>query len=458
MKNNQILSIAVATAIVLPSTVFATNGMLPMGLGAKAKGMGGAALAMSQDAVTGANNPAGMAFVGNRIDFGLEFFMPDRHASMTGNFQPVPTDPANGNFNPSFFSTAFSEDGNNNPIFYIPEGGFNMMLNDRMSVGVSVVGVGGMNSNYDSVPMFNGAAGPNQTGVNLEQLKVIPTLAYKFNNNHAVGIGLELGYQQFKAYGLQGFTGQGTFAIPGFPPGSTYDPQFSASPGSLTNQGIDDSYGWGVSLGWTGKVTDQLTLAATYHSKTYMGKLDKYKGLFANEGEFDMVGWYGLGLAYQATPKMLVAFDWVRTEYSGVDAISNSVQAGNAGLDMFNPANSLGTSNGSGFGWNDVDTFKLGLQYAISDKFTFRTGYSYGTNPIDSDQTLFNILAPGTIEHHVSLGGTWTLENKSEITMFYYHAVNSEVNGDTLPANLGGGTADIEMSQDAFGIAYGWNF
>ncbi|MFK5894786.1 MAG: outer membrane protein transport protein [Pseudomonadota bacterium] len=454
MKNNQILSIAVAAAIVLPSTVFATNGMMPMGLGSKAKGMGGASIALPQDAVAAATNPAGMAFVGNRIDFGLEFFMPDRHSSMDGNFAMVPD--ANGN--PVPFSTDFDDNGNNDSIFYIPEGGFNMMINDRMSVGVSVVGVGGMNTNYDSIPMFNGPAGPNEAGINLEQLKIIPTLAYKFNDKHAVGIGLELGYQQFKAYGLQGFTGQGNFPIPGFPPGSTYDPQFSAAPGSLTNNGVEDSFGWGVSLGWTGKISDQLTLGATYHSKTDMGKLDKYAGLFANEGELDMPGWYGLGLAFNPTPQMTIAADWVHTDYSSVDSISNPLQAGNNGMDMFNPTNYLGTANGSGFGWDDVDTFKLGLQYAMSDTYTVRTGYSYSTNPIDSDQTMFNILAPATIKHHISLGGTWTLNSKSEITMFYYHAINNKVEGNTLPAMLGGGTADIEMSQNAFGIAYGWNF
>ncbi|MFK5986898.1 MAG: outer membrane protein transport protein [Pseudomonadota bacterium] len=454
MKKNYVLSMAVTAAIALPSVVMATNGMMPMGLGSKAKGMAGAGLALPQDATAAASNPAGMAFVGDRIDFGLEFFMPDREASMSGNFAPVPD--ATGN--PTFFSTDFNGDGNNNSIFYIPEGGFNTMINDRMSFGVSVVGVGGMNTNYDSVPMFNGAAGPNQTGINLEQLKIIPTLAYKFNSNHAVGIGIELGYQQFKAYGLQGFTGQNTAAIPGFPAGSFYDQQFSAYPDNLTNKGIEDSYGIGVSLGWTGKVTNELTLAATYHSKTKMGKLDDYKGLFRDGGSLDMPAWYGLGLAFDVSPKMTIAFDWVHTDYGSVDSISTPYNSGNFGTDMFQPANLLGTANGSGFGWDDVDTFKLGGQYEVSNAFTVRAGYSYSTNPIDSSQTLLNVLAPAVIKHHVSIGGTWVLENKSEITMFYYHAFNNKVEGDTLPAGLGGGSADISMSQNAMGIAYGWNF
>ena len=56
--------IAVSLATSLPA--LATNGTMPHGYGIKAQGMGGASIALPQDALAAANNPAGMAFVGNR--------------------------------------------------------------------------------------------------------------------------------------------------------------------------------------------------------------------------------------------------------------------------------------------------------------------------------------------------------------------------------------------------------
>ena len=59
----------------------ATNGYFPHGYGMKAKGMGGASTAMAADSLGGATNPAGMVWVGTRVDLGVDLFMPRREAS-----------------------------------------------------------------------------------------------------------------------------------------------------------------------------------------------------------------------------------------------------------------------------------------------------------------------------------------------------------------------------------------
>jgi len=68
MKKTQLM-VALAT-LGLAGSALATDGYFSHGYGMKAKGMGGAATAMSDDAFGGANNPASMAFVGNRLDLG----------------------------------------------------------------------------------------------------------------------------------------------------------------------------------------------------------------------------------------------------------------------------------------------------------------------------------------------------------------------------------------------------
>ena len=55
------------------------------GYGVKAQGMGGVGIALPQDALAAATNPAGMAWVGNRLDVGLNWFQPDRSAEITGS-------------------------------------------------------------------------------------------------------------------------------------------------------------------------------------------------------------------------------------------------------------------------------------------------------------------------------------------------------------------------------------
>ncbi|NNF95719.1 MAG: long-chain fatty acid transporter, partial [Halobacteria archaeon] len=49
--------------IAITETAYATNGMFLIGYGTKARGTGGVAIAMPQDAIAGAVNPATISFV-----------------------------------------------------------------------------------------------------------------------------------------------------------------------------------------------------------------------------------------------------------------------------------------------------------------------------------------------------------------------------------------------------------
>jgi len=195
-----------------------------------------------------------------------------------------------------------------------------------------------------------------------------------------------------------------------------------------------------------------------------MQEFDDYVGLMANQGDMDMPAWFGLGLSYKASPKLTVAFDFTRTLYSGVDSISNKLVTSAppgfpSGMNMFMPGTMLGDDNGSGFGWEDINVFKLGMAYEVSNTLTVRAGWSHGENPVSSDQTFFNLLAPATIQDHINIGATWTMANNGELTMYAYHALKNKVDGsNSIPAAFGGGEASIEMSQLAIGVAYGWNF
>jgi long-chain fatty acid transport protein len=295
---------------------------------------------------------------------------------------------------------------------------------------------------------FNPTAGPynllcgnGRLGVNLEQLVIAPTLSFKLSDNHAVGIAPLIGYQRFSIEGAQAFA----------------SPFFSTAPADVSNRGTDDAWGFGVRIGWFGQITESVALGAAYSSKIYMSKFDKYKGLFAEQGDFDMPENFNLGVGVKLTPTLLVAGDYQRINYSGVKSVGNpssnllACSGGNASC--------LGGSDGAGFGWHDVNVWKIGVQYQMTERLTLRGGYNHTDNPIRSQDVTFNILAPGVVQDHATLGLSFALGQRGELTFAYMHAFEKSVTGSSFFNNFSGGfpagTETIKMSQDAFGIAYG---
>lgn len=417
MKINKIVVSMIATGVMASPLAHATNGYFPTGYGQKNEAMGGAGVALPLDALAAANNPAGMVMVGDHTDFGLILFRPNRSTEITGSGAPG----LNGTY-----------DGNGKSNFFIPSFGYNRMINADTSVGVSVFGNGGMNTQYNTNPLNSfGPPGSNfgKLGINLEQLFIAPTLSKKLSEKNAVGVAVNLAYQRFSATGLTPFKGS------------------SSAPTSFTDNGTDTATGYGFRIGWTGEMSPGVTFGATYQSKTKMGKFSKYSGLFAGQGSFDIPSSFGMGIAVKATPETTVAFDVQNTYYSDVPAVNNSFPA---------PA-PFGASNGAGFGWQDITALKLGVSHTYSSTFTLRAGLNHCDQPIPNSQTFLNVLAPGVVQNHLSLGGTWKLADKSEVSVAYVHAFKNTVNGaGSIPAPYGGGNANITMHEDSIGVSYGW--
>jgi long-chain fatty acid transport protein len=194
-------------------------------------------------------------------------------------------------------------------------------------------------------------------------------------------------------------------------------------------------------------------LGATYQSKTKMSEFDKYRGLFADQGDFDIPENYGLGVAWKATPALTLAADVQQINYSDIPAVGNTADC------LFMGTCALGSANGPGFGWQDTTVFKIGVAYEMKPGTTLRAGYVTLDQPIPASQTFFNILAPGVVEDHLTLGLTVAMSKTSELSVMYMHAFEKEVNGSgSIPMAFGGGEANLRMSQDSLGVAYGWKY
>ena len=427
--------------LVMASPSFATNGYFQIGYGAKSTGMAGAAVANPQDTLAAAANPAGMAYVGQGFDIGLRFFSPMREGSL---------DCTGFGCSEAISSTSA------NQLFLIPDGGYVQKINDKMYAGVSLYGNGGMNTSYGTniyaeaffqsglpplpgpQPPGAGTATYGELGVNLAQFMIAPTLTYNITENQTIGISPVFAIQRFQAKGLGLFAG------------------LSTDPSMLTNNGADYSYGAGLRIGWLGQVAKGVKLGATYATKTYMTKFEEYSGLFADGGSFDIPANAAIGIAVQPVEKLTVAADVQRIFYGDVESIANPGPTAAEFGGTISPDRKLGASNGIGFGWQDTWNFKLGLKYELDKAWTLRAGYNYGQSPIPSNEVLINILAPGVVENHVTLGFSYRSSKSSQWNMSYMHAFyNSESDPSTAFAGM---PADISMYQNAINISYSRTF
>jgi long-chain fatty acid transport protein len=471
MKRNYFALTALATALAFAhAPALATNGYFLPGSGFRAQGMGGVGIAFGRDSLSINANPANITKTGMRGDLGFGVFNPERYAATGASAAvPITTGPLAGS--PSVASFGFDRASESDSKYFImPEMGMTMPLTENLFAGFAFLGNGGMNTTYSTNLFGFGAGQPvdQKLGVDMMQLLVPLTVGYKINENQAVGGALVLAETRFRAYGLHAFQ---TFdaAGPGF--------AITADPDSLTNNGFDYSYGAGVKLGWQGEyLDDRVTLGVVYTSRTYMTKFDKYRGLFAEQGDFDIPENYGVGIAFKPRKNLVIAADVLRINYAdiasignrgpqtsptpyvgnafnqqqGVQSIADARAAGNA----TSSATETGNDQGMGFGWENQTVYKLGVQYGVNNRLLVRAGYNYGRTPIPNDQLTFGLLAPAVVERHYTAGFTYRASDELEVTGTYLYAASKSQTSPAFQNIVGGVTTN--MHQNVFALSLGW--
>ncbi|WP_176473886.1 OmpP1/FadL family transporter [Actibacterium ureilyticum] len=409
--------VTLCLAVELATPAAATNGYIANGYGGGSKGMAGAGVAVPTGVLGLAQNPAMGNKIGNSAGFCLTTFAPDRGFTVDG---------AGG------LQTGTQK--SKNDIFFIPCGGANFRLSDRAALGLFMFGNGGMNTEYDTnvfVPGY-GPAGTAPLGVNLEQAFFSANLSYQVNDKLAVGFSPIYALQRFSATGFENFTG------------------FSADPANMTNNGDDWSSGFGFNLGVLYEPNAQWSFGAAYRSRMQMEEFDKYSGLFAEQGGFDVPAVATIGAAYRPpnTPRLTLTAGAQRIFYGDIKALANSSTS---------LAAPFGADDGPGFGWKDVDVLRVAAIYQANPRLTLRGGLSYATEFTDGENALLNIVAPATPQWHASVGASYKLDDHWGITASYTHAFENSVRG-TNPALAPTQPVKIRMRQDelAIGMTYRW--
>lgn len=387
----------------------ATEGYFSLGYGVVQKGQGGAGIADSYDAMSATANPAAAAGVGKELSLGIEFFMPNRGYTADGTF---------------FVPPGHVESGDD--LFLNPNIAYNMPLDNGTVLNFAAYGNGGMNTDYpDGLPGCGSTFCGGPAGVDLAQMFLSVTWAGQ-SGGFSWGVAPTLALQRFRATGLGAFAG------------------ISTDPANLTNNGYDTSTGFGLRLGAQYAFNDMVTVGVVGQTQMKMSAFDKYAGLFADGGTFDIPAYLGAGIAVKPDPAVTLMLDYQHIYYSQVGAVGNATDAG-----------PLGAKGGAGFGWDDVDAVKLGAVWQQSDDMIWRAGYAWNSNPVSEEDVTLNILAPGIVQNHFTFGGTRKLSANDSLDFAIVYVPKSTVSGpETTP--MGPTPGSIKLEMDQLSLAVGW--
>ena len=384
MHRKRIAACIAAMGAFVPGLALATNGMIMEGYGPIATAMGGAAMAYDNGTAALANNPAtlGLMADGRRIDVMAGYVGPD-----------VSTAPGIG---------ASSADA-----FYMPAFGF-VKKQGEFAYGVGIYGQGGMGTEYATGDMA-------QVGVG----RVIFPLAWQASPRLNLGGSVDVVWAGMDlAVPLFGIN---------FQDGSDFT-------------GKAKGYSLAAKLGFTYRLNDALTVGGVYQTA---GNLPDLEGGGYKVIGFDMPAMAGLGFAWQASERLMVAADIKQVLW-------------NDSMDTVTIRNPLGVAFPFQQDWDNQTVIALGLAYKFSDALTGRVGYNHGKNPIP-DQFV-SYLWPAIVEDHYTAGFGYAFDKQSQVNFSLSYVPEVSVTGTGPLPPFGNGGMTIEHSQVNWQLTYSYTF
>ncbi|MDO9208756.1 MAG: outer membrane protein transport protein [Sulfuricurvum sp.] len=412
------IKLAVAAAIALSGTAaFATNGDHLIGMGAKARGMGGVGIGMSHGAESALANPALITSVkGTEVSFGGTIFMPNVENGMN---QP--------GVSPLNYTKSAAD------LSVIPEVAIAQKASDNFWWGIGMYGVAGMGTDYaNHDENFN-----MQTNLQLMQFAV--PLAYKAN-------GFSIGIAPVLQYGSLDINYGGTLDATSMSMG------YQAVG---TGEGVAQDFGFGVNVGAAYEMGG-LTVGASYKSAIDMVYKNQLTGAVADFHNFGV----------------LLNINTDNLEQPAEIGIGTSYVMGNNTFAIDYKQIKWADAKGyKDFGWEDQNVLMLGYQFA-QDNWALRAGYNHGSNPVKEQNgmtpdgaalNMFNLTGfPATVEDHYTVGGSYEFSKMTSLDLAYVYA--PEVTDTySMAAFAGFGpmnptSVSTKHSQDAVSFQLNFNF
>jgi len=460
MKLNKLLLALAASGIA--TSAFATNGMNLEGYGPIAASMGGASMAYDNGTAAVMNNPATLAMMGkgSRLDVAVGMLGPDVTAKMNG----MPNAQSGGD------------------AYYMPAVGY--IKNDgTKSYGVAMFAQGGMGTEYAATDFIGAGSGlPSRSELGVGRL-IFP-LSMQVNDKLTVGgsadfvwamMDLKMAMNSNQFFDLMGLPaaqgGIGTGNTFGTMTGSMLTAFNGAVQAGQMNPAAPMNWGYfnfsdssdytgktkatGVAgkIGFTYKASPNLTVGGTYHSKTSLSDMkgDATVSFNANMDNDALAGnplnttvgftattipvtgtikvvdfqWpetFGLGMAYQANDRLMVAVDYKRINWA--DVMKNFRMSFTANAVQASPlaAGFAGTTMDAALfqNWADQNVFQIGGAYKATDVLTVRAGASFSKNPVPN--AYMNPLFPAIEKNHYTAGLGYAIDKASEVNFSMQHA------------------------------------
>jgi long-chain fatty acid transport protein len=386
-------------------------GVVLSGAGPVNRSMAGASTAAPLDA-TGALywNPATIGgLCPSEVELGVEFLMPRVRlgSSVPANaFGPgVPPVPLAG-------STK-----SDNGVAPIPTMGFVWRPEgSSVTFGAGLLLVGGFNVNYPASvtnPVLTGqppgGIGLGPLSADLQVFQFVPTVAWEIADGLHLGVAPTINLVRLTA-----------------------DPFFLVSPDDANGDGFarypagtHTRFIWGAGFQVGLWYADESGLAVGVSFKSPQW-LESFHFQSADERgqprplrfHFDYPMMVSLGVAYRGVEHWTFAADVRYIDYR------NTAGFDETGFDR--------TGAVRGLGWDSVFALALGTQYQATESLSLRLGYSYNTNPIDDEQTMFNVASPLILQHTVYLGASFALTDSLLVSAAYAHAFQNAVQGAFL--------------------------
>lgn len=400
MKKLLILMLAVIMLSALAGTAMATNGDNLIGIGPISRAMGGVGIAAPQDAISATfANPAGMCFgpycPGSEVNFSGTLFWPKPSTRVVG------------------FGPTVAKDSDKK-TYAIPAFGLSVPINPKWRFGLSAYGVSGLGVDYRDTGV------PNDINTQLQIMKFSPNVAYLINDNLSVGVGIHIDYS-------------------------------SLDLGSGTSFG----YGLGAQVGLIYKVTDHVSIGATYRTPQSVDH-DNVSD-FDGDGTFDDLELaspqeFGIGVAVEPMlGKLLIEVDGKWVNWKDADGYED-------------------------FDWDDQYVIAVGVQYKPTEQLALRVGYNYGENPVNEHNN-FNpagttkvqgkvvpnpnyeflriVGFPAIVEQHLTFGVGYEVSDSLAFNVGYMHAFEETI---TETSQGGAFTLESELEEDSVEFGVTWRF
>jgi long-chain fatty acid transport protein len=421
IRQSALLAVWSLAVLCLASSTGYGQGVIAPGAGPINRSMGGASTAAPVDIGASYWNPATISFLEREeVLIGSELIIPSLHYSGS-----LPARSINGVLpTESRFGTSRSDSGV--PTNLAVGASFKLAPDSPLTTGIFISGVLGGNVNFAGsfvTPTLAPRQPPDFFGLgpvyaNSSLLAIKPMASYQFGERLSVAFApvISTGTVQFSpAFFAPGPPDQ--FGINTFPPATNSRP----------------FWGGGFELGLFYALNEAWNVGFSYKSPIWQEKWsynsfnpDLSPRTIGTQAEVPAI--YSWGIAYKGIDRLLIDVDFRYFDYRNAALWGDSIQSG-------------------GLNWNSIFAVAVGGQYQLTDRITLRGGYLFNENPINEVQTLFNIQAPGFIQHTLSLGASVRLNENIVFTAGWVHGFRNAIEGPI--GQIPGSTARMDAQTDS---------